>query len=486
MNVSLLTSLLLIPAAGPMEFLDRMAGATWHTSLNLPDKYENLVTTYRKDRNGVVTGAGRGQAIGEPAIALKSQYSPTKDPKVMVFTDNQGETKLRGTVRRDGESLVITYGAVGKPETVREVLTLQNADRTILGEVYSKDKHVLSYVMKRVTPVAPELAIDGLDPVLFLKGQKVGGKPAFSQSVGEFKYHFASRENLAAFRANPARYSATMGGACLNMGPMSGRGQPNLYEVFEGKLCLFASESCRQAFLKSPTDFIVRPDSPIEAGNTVPAHDLLDRAARTHGVDTLNSILCVESSTYKSGARTLRLDQATWSNFKDTFANVQSWENATFVALMSPKSNWSGTLAEPSTFEPSEREYFARENGRDFLAILKNRKSKGLVVRGLGRVNEPGEGKWSAVQVHLKGATTTLFVDEATGRVGGIRHQGRLMRPDYQITKVFDDYKQIGGALVPFKVTSQVHNSAPRPVTFTKIEVNVPIDKMPVKHPLKG
>jgi len=488
MSASLFLLTVAAQSSNPSELMNRFVGHTWHTSLNLPDKYENIVTTYRKDAKGVITGTGTGQSIGERAMPLKSMFTPTADPKVLIYTDRQGETKLRGTVRREGEKLVILYGAEGKKEdAVREELTFINANRTVSGEVFADGKLVIAYRMSRVEPAVAEIAIEGKDPVLLIRGQSVAGKPSLTQTVGEFKYYFANAQTLAEFKRDPIRYSAFMGGACLNMGPMSGRGQPNLYEVYDGKLCLFASEGCRTTFLKAPAEFIVAPDQPFTstADKDSRGRDLLELAAKAHNSDALTSILRVKSSDYKSGDRTLRLDEAAWSNFRDSFADVQSWENATFVSLSTPSMHWSGSLSSPSDFSKFERDFMARQNLRDIFAILRARKDKTMRVEyveshGISTLKEA-----RAVRVHLKGATTMVFIDPVSHLVRGVQYQGRLMRAGYQIVRTFDDLRDILGAKVPFKMTTLSPSGVISTFTYAKIIGNAGLAELPVMHPLR-
>jgi YHS domain-containing protein len=99
---------------------------------------------------------------------------------------------------------------------------------------------------------AEEISEFALDPVLYAQGIEQAGDPAFSTVHFDIRYLFANAENLARFKADPSPFEAQLGGACARMGALSGLGRTNIYTRHEGKLYLFASESCRSTFLANP------------------------------------------------------------------------------------------------------------------------------------------------------------------------------------------------------------------------------------------
>lgn len=472
-------------AAEPMDLLNKLAGHRWFTSLALPDKYENIVNGYVKNRDGSIVGSGTAQAIGEKPLVLASKYSPTRDKSVVTYTDRQGTTKLRGTVRREGDKIVLLYGAEGgKEDSVKEVLSFADADHSVDGEVYSRGKLVLTYRMRRIDAPAPIPVLEGKDPVLLTQGKSAVGKGTLTADYEGYRYTFATAETKAQFLKEPALYAVQFGGACMNMGPLSGRGQPFLYEVFQNRLYLFASTSCRETFLKSPEAFLDQLDEPVKVTPAALTQTIavLDKAAMAHGnVDAMTSIFRVRNTTYKDNGRDVRYDLATWSNFKDTFADAQAYDGATLATLLSPKSSWMGTLREPGPLVASEQDFFRRQNMRDLFAILKNRRTPGFIAELLGPKDVAELKGQIAVKTSFKGATTIVYLDPGTHAVNALQHQERLGQ---DVLKVFSDFKDVDGVRVPFQVTTITMDGKKSVLKFDAIKVNEPLQIMPVGHPL--
>ncbi len=61
------------------------------------------------------------------------------------------------------------------------------------------------------------VAIDGYDAVSYFKGGPKKGSAGFSYNYDGVIYHFASAENLAEFKTNPAKYEPVWGGWCSGM-----------------------------------------------------------------------------------------------------------------------------------------------------------------------------------------------------------------------------------------------------------------------------
>lgn len=112
---------------------------------------------------------------------------------------------------------------------------------------------------------AEETSEFALDPVLFAQGIEKAGDPAFSTVHYDIRYLFANAENLARFKADPSPFEAQLGGACARMGALSGLGRTNIYTRYEGKLYLFASESCRSTFLANPQATMDLEAAPLDA-----------------------------------------------------------------------------------------------------------------------------------------------------------------------------------------------------------------------------
>ena len=87
------------------------------------------------------------------------------------------------------------------------------------------------------------VAISGYDPVAYFKaGKAVQGSAKFAATNEGVTYYCSSAENLAAFKASPAKYEPQYGGWCAYA--MGANGQkveidPSTFKVVDGKLYLF-------------------------------------------------------------------------------------------------------------------------------------------------------------------------------------------------------------------------------------------------------
>ncbi|MGH6952000.1 MAG: YHS domain-containing (seleno)protein [Vitreimonas sp.] len=91
------------------------------------------------------------------------------------------------------------------------------------------------------TGMFSRVAVGGYDPVAyFTDGRPVRGSSQFRISHQGYEYRFASAEHLAAFRANPARYTLQYGGYCawaVSQG-YTASGDPNHWRIVDGRLHL--------------------------------------------------------------------------------------------------------------------------------------------------------------------------------------------------------------------------------------------------------
>ena len=107
------------------------------------------------------------------------------------------------------------------------------------------------------------VAIRGYDPVAyFTEGKAVKGNPGFSARHEGALYHFATREHLAAFSANPAKYAPQFGGYC---GYGASRGypadiDPEAFTIMDGRLILQNSKGVLRRWQEDPDGFLRKAD----------------------------------------------------------------------------------------------------------------------------------------------------------------------------------------------------------------------------------
>lgn len=104
----------------------------------------------------------------------------------------------------------------------------------------------LAYDITSTAPVnvsAAKIALKSHDPVAyFTVGKPVLGLAKYAAEHEGAIYRFSSAENLATFKANPAKYAPQHGGFC-RMGAALGKkldGDPTLFRVDGGKLSVYS------------------------------------------------------------------------------------------------------------------------------------------------------------------------------------------------------------------------------------------------------
>lgn len=99
------------------------------------------------------------------------------------------------------------------------------------------------------TGLLSRIAVGGYDPVAyFTDGRPVRGLEQFRITHQGYEYRFANAEHLAAFRANPARYTPQYGGYCawaVSQG-YTAAGNPQNWRIVDGRLYLNYNNDIQQ------------------------------------------------------------------------------------------------------------------------------------------------------------------------------------------------------------------------------------------------
>ncbi len=102
---------------------------------------------------------------------------------------------------------------------------------------------IFSTLQAQVAPIDDNgLAIGGYDVVAYFSGTAAQGSEAYKTEHNKVTYHFASKENLEAFKANPTQYLPQFDGYCAwgvaakdSKFPIN----PETFDIVDGKLYLF-------------------------------------------------------------------------------------------------------------------------------------------------------------------------------------------------------------------------------------------------------
>lgn len=120
------------------------------------------------------------------------------------------------------------------------------------------------------------LALSGYDAVSYFQGdgKPVEGSKDFTVKYQGFDYRFANEENAKTFAAEPAKYVPAYGGYCawaIGANNALAPGDPNVYDVVDGKLYLNFSPAVKEKWTPKKDEFIKSGDE------NYPTHDASER-----------------------------------------------------------------------------------------------------------------------------------------------------------------------------------------------------------------
>jgi putative intracellular protease/amidase/YHS domain-containing protein len=98
------------------------------------------------------------------------------------------------------------------------------------------------------------IALDGLDPIEIIAGNRVKGNDQISATQGRFTYLFSKADNKATFLKDPSRFSIQLDGKCVMSDSMDG--SMKLFQVKNGRIYLAGSEMCFTSFRDQPAAFV--------------------------------------------------------------------------------------------------------------------------------------------------------------------------------------------------------------------------------------
>jgi len=108
------------------------------------------------------------------------------------------------------------------------------------------------------------VAVQGHDPVAyFTEGEPVKGDRDFSFNYQGAEFRFASAENLALFKADPAKYASQYGGYCawaVAQGKTA-KGDADHWRIVDGKLYLNYNRSIQEKWEADIDGFITAGDA---------------------------------------------------------------------------------------------------------------------------------------------------------------------------------------------------------------------------------
>lgn len=458
---------------GAFESLERFAGAKWLLAIELKNSIEHARIAFTK-RGEVIAGVGEARSIGAEPIAVSSTFERSSDGTV-VFRGTQGSSRTVGSARLVDGVVRFRYGPEGgDPNLVQEDLKWADND-TATGSVMVNNTIIATYTYRRIKAADPRVVLDGLDPVHLARGKRVEGKPELALTSGLWTYQFADQESKATFQKSPAQFEVQFGGACMNMGPLTGRGAPNLFDTYKGKHYLFASGQCRDAFRADPLAFIGRPNADVKpkSGSAEAGRAMLERAAQVHGgvrLDQLNSLLWIQRSSFAQNGKKVAFPNAWAFTHDGKLAEYAAYSNVFYGSFWDGKVGWQGTITNVEPLVEQEQAYLASQFLRHPIYLLRMRRQPGFAAY---------KSNGNAVNVRYMGASVTVNLN-ATGGIASMTFPGRGKQPDV-VTREFTDWRVVDGVSVPF-----AWKTGTTETKFDEVLVSKGCDAGLFRHPLRS
>lgn len=336
-------------------------------------------------------------------------------------------------------------------------------------------------------PAAVE-ALDGVDVVVLLKdGKEVFGKSAHRSTYDGFDYLFSTAETKALFDRSPADFAIQLNGMCARMGAPT-RGNPSDYALHDGRIYIFGSASCHEAFVAAPEKYIPRPAPPMPSSSDAVARGraLLDKAAAAHGggaIDAATSYAEQITTMLKRPTGEVAIVTKLRWRFPDGVRSDRTFPlnggPVTTATILTAGGAWSLSAdGRPAPMRPAARAAVEVSLRRRLLPILRDRHAPGVDVAALDPATVGGT-QVERVRVRRDGLDVTLNLDAASGRAHSLAFTDRGDGGQFgEILVTFGDFRDVKGVSLPFSEQATFNGapSAGLSRTLESADLNVPLD----------
>lgn len=288
------------------------------------------------------------------------------------------------------------------------------------------------------------------DPVLLVEAgkQEVGAYTITADHFG-YRYLFASNANRAKFLADPSKYEIQLGGGCGKMGSLSGRGAPDRFAVYKGKIYIFASDGCRTTFLANADNLIEKDSAPItgSAAEAAQGRDLVQKAVAWAGgakaLSNLNHLKFAWSENVKSGSTDYRHTATMAVSYPGQAYQADKWNETVYANLI---ANGIGRFIDSrgiTEMHPSQVRAMQRLVNQMLPTMLKasSRKDFLAYARGAGKAGQ-------RVEIHFDGSWGALEIEPNSGAIGAYEFIARRNSHDVERHEV-SAFTEVGGVKVP-------------------------------------
>lgn len=303
-----------------------------------------------------------------------------------------------------------------------------------------------------------------VDPVSLIDEEReLPGDAAITVKYHKFTYRFANEANRQAFIANPQRYEIQLGGACGRMGALSGEGRTDLFAVHEDRLYIFASEGCRNTFLKSAEELLYEPDPRLEATpeSSARGRELLQRAITAHGGvgawHGLRALRRIDRETVTQADQDWLHVETITIRFPHDYRVQSEWNELQWARVLTDHDAWfereRATEVEPMHLQ--QRIEFEDDFHREIAVLLRASLFADVRFASAGEttidLGADGRVTVDLAKMQIDGATTTFGIDRERGLVRMLEYRGRGPSLAYgTVRRVLYDFRRVGDITLPF------------------------------------
>ena len=298
---------------------------------------------------------------------------------------------------------------------------------------------------------------------LLRSGKEVSGLSKYFVDREGYRYLFSSEANRAAFKADAKRFEVQLGGACGKMGELSGRGSVKRFAVVNGRFYVFASDGCRENFLKNPEGHL-EEDAPRPTGTSDQeklGRQLMAKAEKWSGIEAAKgrTLEVVFRSTYKSGSQEFPMALIDIFTGQSGFQAISTYYKTTYSDSIIGGDAFSiDSAGAKDPMVPAWKRSLERLRAKKIFYILTHWRDRGSLVLGHPIVN--GKAK---VTVHLDGVTNYIHVEATTGKIVAHEFPSRDSKGIFGLARCdFTSYSSDGGVTLPSGWTSSM-NGNPQP-----------------------
>ena len=315
----------------------------------------------------------------------------------------------------------------------------------------------------QATPV-----LEGLDPVMLVKGKEAQGEMNISVTRGQFQYLFANAENRSAFEKAPDRYEIQLGGACARMGsPVTGN--PDLYTVYKERIYIFGSAECKKAFEAAPEKYLETEEAKITPSPEAikKGRALVEKAVQAMGGASKLDWVTNYQESRMAVRRSPQGDQQIKYSLTVVFPGqsrqetiAPGWQQA-IVITPTESFGFNPSVSRPArTLPDMMRAEYEKQLMYNPLIILKNRNESSFkaVAVGAGKV---GEIEVEQLEVEMNNFRVRLAIYPKTGRIMSLSYRGRGPGGVVgQVERIYSEFNNVDGLTLPFKISGAFNGQA--------------------------